>query len=114
MKTLYLLLSCFSFSCYVSGQQQLFYVCAGYELLKINLTTCDTAFIGLTDSISLTDIAIAPDHRLYGIDGSRLYEVDTSNAHMTLISNLTALNGHLQAINSLVADSSGNLLTLGY
>jgi len=113
MKTIISLIICFVFYTYTFGQGQSFYACMGGngELLKLDAINCDTMFIGI-DSIGLGDIAITPDRRLYGIGGGYLYEIDTLNAQLTVVSHLnqTILSG----INALVADSAGNLLTVAH
>jgi hypothetical protein len=113
MKTLITIFASLVFSLFISAQQQSMYVCGGSNtynvgLLKLDAATCDSIFVGYTDSIILTDIAITSDHKLYGIDGTNLYEIDTSNGHLTIIRDINALHG----INSLVADSAGNLITV--
>jgi hypothetical protein len=115
MKTIITLFAALIFSFYASAQQQLFYADAvSYNnevLFKLNIATCDSIFIGYTDSIYLLDIAITSDHHLYGIDGTYLYEIDTATAHLTVISQLSS---QLSGINALVADSAGNLLTVAF
>ena len=99
-----------SYNC--KAQDQSFYVCLKFkQLLKVNLDLCDTTLIGLTDSV-LTDIAIAPDNRLYGVDFKNLYEIDTATASLTFIANLDQHMSTLAQINSLVSDRLGNLITV--
>jgi len=108
MKIIYNLLVCFSLVINAFGQQ-LFYVCAGGNLQRLNAATCDTTFIG--SCLGCGSIAITADGRLYGLDYPDLYEIDTSNASVSLIT--SNLSHSLAGVNSLVADSVGNLLTIG-
>jgi len=108
MKSFLSILLYFAVSVHCFAQGQLFYAATeNAELLKLNIATCDSSFIGSTGTI-LSDIAITPDLRLYGTDGLNLYEIDTATAALTLISNLPNIPGE----NSLVSDSAGNLLTV--
>jgi len=89
------------------GQGQLFYACThNQQLLKININTCDTFFIGLTPW-HIFDIAITPDNRLYGITNSTLVEINTNTAALTIITSSLGCSS-----NALVSDNAGNLLTV--
>src|ERR1051325_6935564 len=107
MKKRFIVLFLLSSSLCSCGQaQSLFYICnSNQQLLKVDLGTCDTTFIGLSSS-PLYDIALTPDNKLYGIYGVSLYDVDTSNAFLTAIATLPTGG------NSLVSDSAGDLLTV--
>jgi hypothetical protein len=110
MKKVVIILFLFTSSLCSFGQSQLFYACTSYKgLLKLDVRTCDTTFIGSLPSI-FGDIALTPDGKLYGLSlamSRNLYEIDTSNASIHLIA---ALN--FAGSNSLVSDSAGNLLTV--
>jgi hypothetical protein len=105
LKLLLSFLIVFAFAVNISAQSK-FYIVNNYgQLMKINMATCDTIFIG-TMTYVLQDIAITPDNRLYGISGPNFFEVDTSTAALTFIAQFPGLY-----CNALVSDNAGNLLT---
>ena len=113
MKTIYITLVSFT-CCFYTFSQQQFYVCASAgRLMKLNATTCDSTFIGVdsTNTVGCGSIAMTSDHKLYGLGCPYLFEIDTSNAQVTIIS--SNVSGGLSGANNLVADSAGNLLSVG-
>lgn len=64
--------------------QQKIYVSTYYtQLYSINLTDCSYQYIGT--SAYFSDIAVTADGRLWGLDGSALYQIDTLTAASTLM-----------------------------
>jgi len=90
------------------------FVCSdGNELVKYDISTCSYQLIGYT-SKAMLDIALTPHGKLYGIDGKRLYLIDTSNAYTQFFGIVTGdltLGGSW--INSLVAIDDEYLLGAG-
>lgn len=94
------------------------YICLDNNIYKVDALTCDTQFVGFS-SASLTDIAITPSGKLYGIDFSNLYKIDTSDASSIFIGNISASAGcyfnALMAINDtflLGACSGGQIFKI--
>jgi len=75
----------------VDGQQSIFVTIAGGDLYKLNLTNCDSTFIGST-GIGFGDIAFTNDGKLWGIAAGDLYEIDTITALTNFVGN-TGLSG---------------------
>ena len=73
------------------------------ELATINTRTLAVHEIG-NSGVQMTDIAFAPDHKLYGISFSELYSINPHNGHATAIS---ALGGGDDGMNALAIDAAG-------
>ena len=73
------------------------------ELATINTHTLAVREIGNT-GVQLTDISFAPDHKLYGISFSELYQINPNTGHATAIG---ALGGGDDGMNALAIDAAG-------
>ena len=102
-----LLIAIFLTSLHVQGQNDCYLSLVDNSLVKYNSSTCDTTFIGMTAS-NMFDIAVTPSGRIYGINSTDLYEIDTTDASITFIANLFP-----QAFgsNNLIALDDNYLLT---
>jgi hypothetical protein len=88
------------------------------RLYTVDVATGQTNIIGTINGLDprrvLTDIAFAPDGRLYGIDGnpqpSSLYLIDPVTAQATRIGAMGAVGA---AVNALVFSPSGTLFAAG-
>jgi len=73
------------------SQQPLFVIVGNgnnpnYDLYSVDIYNCTKQLKGSTGH-PIADIAFTPDGRLWGISGSELYRIDTSNASITLVVN---------------------------
>lgn len=83
------------------------YISTDVGVFRFELSNCSTQLI--SNFGSLTDIAITPSGRLYGIDFYKLYHIDVFNGTVTQISTIDTLGG---GFNSLVAIDDKWLLAI--
>lgn len=91
------------------GQSSCFVSFANFDLIKLDINTCDTVYIG-DMGLMMTDIALTPSGNLYGVDYTALYRIDTTNASCTSVFQLP----NMPMINSLMALDDNHLLSIDY
>ena len=95
-----------SLSEHVNAQSKLWVACTDSSIYEINIDSCTSKLIG-NSGIIFWDIAINPqDSILYGVSLSKLYSIDKTDAHATLI-------GPTIGTNALNFDSYGNMYAPG-
>lgn len=68
------------------AQQQIYATTYNLELYSFNLTNCTRQFKGYTGLF--LDIAFTPNGKLWGINGSQLYQIDTATAKHTFVGSI--------------------------